>query len=326
MTKTKKTKPTQAWLAKGVKIIVAILLLVWLLNSGKVQIQGLTGALFSPIHLWMVVLVVINFSGQIQRWRFLIQAQHLNLSLTRSIALFFIGQLFFLISLGVVVGEAVRGYYISKTMPTTKIAGVSTVLADRVMGLYSFLCLGVLALGTHFVKGDVPSGVLQVGGFSLLLLIGLTCLLLLPVLPGWSRLLNRLPMGEKLSKKLTVFYQVFETYQNNKPHMALALISSFVANLALMALFYWASLALNTPMTWLQAFLITPLVVLANSLPISFGGLGVGETAAHVLLIQLGVEGGAAVMLFVRITLWSVTIPIGLICFLLEKVPEVKHP
>ena len=110
-----------------------------------------------------------------------------------------------------------------------------------------------------------------------------------------------------------------QAYRSAPRQLFLALLVSLLGNIAFIGAYYLAAKALANPMSWTQTVLIVPMVVLANSLPISIGGLGVGETASEVLLTQLGVAGGAAMVLLVRITAWSIILPIGSVFYILEK-------
>ncbi|MBF0127767.1 MAG: hypothetical protein HQM02_11220, partial [Magnetococcales bacterium] len=57
----------------------------------------------------------------------------------------------------------------------------------------------------------------------------------------------------------------------------------------------------------------------SGTLPMPLGGLGVGETAAQLLLSPLGVPNGALLMLMIRVTNWMLMLPPGAYCYLTEK-------
>ena len=59
----------------------------------------------------------------------------------------------------------------------------------------------------------------------------------------------------------------------------------------------------------LSALLAVPLVIIAMSLPISPGGLGVGEAAASQLFAEFGLANGALVVLVVRLGVVVISLP-----------------
>ncbi|MBF0429321.1 MAG: flippase-like domain-containing protein, partial [Magnetococcales bacterium] len=138
----------------GIKIVLAGGLLVWLFNSMQWPFTLLLDAFFSFDYFWVVLLILAHIIGQILRWLLLLQMQGVRLSFTIGMRLFLIGQFFLITSLGMVGGEAVRGYYVIQYSGSAKWAGASTVVVDRIIGLFTYLlvwggsCLWLLAWGT----------------------------------------------------------------------------------------------------------------------------------------------------------------------------------
>ena len=94
-----------------------------------------------------------------------------------------------------------------------------------------------------------------------------------------------------------------------------ALGLSLLANLSLIAVTALAILALHPSSMSMKMCLVIPLGDLANNLPITPGGLGVGESAYNVLFKLAGLEGGAEALLCWRI--WRAAVGlIGLILYL----------
>ena len=62
--------------------------------------------------------------------------------------------------------------------------------------------------------------------------------------------------------------------------------------------------------------IVVPFVVIANILPLSPGGIGVGETVASFLFAEFGVADGAAIMLTARIWIIIVQLAGGIVYLL----------
>jgi len=89
-------------------------------------------------------------------------------------------------------------------------------------------------------------------------------------------------------------------------------------------LFISLLLVVDVKINWHSLLLIVPLVIVANSLPIAPGGIGVAETTASLLFAQFGVEKGATVMLIVRIGILLLRLPGGLIYILSAKTRTLR--
>ena len=66
---------------------------------------------------------------------------------------------------------------------------------------------------------------------------------------------------------------------------------------------------LGEQVPWDAAFLAGPLIVLANCLPITPGGIGLAEAASSELFAQLDSGGGAEMMLMLRICVSALSLP-----------------
>lgn len=92
-----------------------------------------------------------------------------------------------------------------------------------------------------------------------------------------------------------------------------------------MSAFQIASQITETVLSWKQVFLACPLVFIATTLPLSPGGIGVGETAASVLFSLFEVKTGATIMLIVR--LWWIVLRIpGFLFFVIHRISSpIEH-
>ncbi len=99
------------------------------------------------------------------------------------------------------------------------------------------------------------------------------------------------------------------------------LLQSVMISIVLQFFFFtaaWAcarALELDVPVLLLGATM--PLVSLANSIPLSPGGVGIGESVAALSLKAVGrqVGAGADVMFLLRLVLWGLAV-VGLVCWL----------
>lgn len=161
------------------KILIATALFVWLLKSGRLDLNYLLSIRLDILHVLGMLILLMGIFAQGLRWRWLLKTQGIRLSFLKTFQLVWIGQFFALILPGVVGGELVRGFYVARETPDARIASVSTVLVDRAFGLYAILLLGVASVVSLYLsKNLMTTPVRQLGVLNLALLTVSSSLLL----------------------------------------------------------------------------------------------------------------------------------------------------
>jgi uncharacterized protein (TIRG00374 family) len=292
------------------KILIAAGLLTWLVRSGRLDFHLFLSAPFTLLHLLGVLVLLASMLVQAVRWWYLLRAQEIDLSFPQTISLLWIGFFFSLVLPGLSGGLMARGYYVTREAPSAKIAGISTVLLDRAIGLYALLWLSMVSLLYLFwSQKALTVPILQVGALSLLLLAGATLFFVaLWAQPTRDLALRLVPRRFRPAVEATL-----KTYHARGRLLLGCFGLSLAAGIMAMGAFLVAGHIIGTPINWKQAFLVCPLVYVIGSLPISPGGIGVGETAASVLFARFGVETGATIMLTVRLWFLVLQLPGGLL-------------
>lgn len=292
------------------KLLIAAVLITWLIRSGRLDFSVLGLHAFGWMHLAGLFLIFASMLLQCVRWWWLVRALGIDLTLPRAIQLSWIGVFFSLILPGATSGELVRGYYIMKHAPQAKMVGASTVLMDRIVGLYALLCLGVTAfLVLLFSAEPVPAEVLHMGLAAGGLLAGMTVFLALLIHPFFRSVLGHL-LPSRISEPLV---QMIAVYHSCGLRVAFSLVISLGVSTLTFGSFLAAAGILGIHMPWQYAFLVGPLVIMVNCLPVSPGGIGVGEAAASVLFGYFGIAEGASLMLMLRVMLMTVALPGGIL-------------
>jgi uncharacterized membrane protein YbhN (UPF0104 family) len=82
-------------------------------------------------------------------------------------------------------------------------------------------------------------------------------------------------------------------------------LQSMVIHLLLVALVYICSVHSASGLDFLRVFVATPVGILVNAIPLSPGGLGIGENAFELLYKMVGGTNGATSFLLARVFLYS---------------------
>ena len=291
------------------KLSLAGIILVWLFWSGRIDAARLLGLTLSWQLLAVCLLVPLAMFLPALRWWFLLRSQKLSVSMGKAIRLTWVAYFATLFLPGSTGGDVAKAYLVVKNRTSGRLRALSTVLVDRVIGLYSLLLLGMIAAAWSLLQDPSNAIVQTIAGSVLLLLVAVTGVMLLAV---WaSRRNRRLPIvPDRWNQSIR---DALSSYRQSKATLigclGLSLVSHSLLLLGLAAAA--GTLALAIPLA--TVFQVGPLVLIANCLPITPGGAGVGEAASHTLFGALNFAGGGEAMVILRIAVILASVPAALL-------------
>jgi glycosyltransferase 2 family protein len=287
-----------------VRLAVGIALLVYLAESRIVDLRALTKLVTAwPITLTALVLIFLDIALMAVRLCWLFQPQGLRLPLANSLELTLVSSFFATFLPGAVGGDLAKLFYAAKQNKGRRTEIVSIVAFDRVVGLFSLLLLPLLF--APLFPGLIRSvRVLQVllvisAALAACLLAGfLLCLFRQSWIDQLARWVSRFLPGKEALERMVA---TIAAYRHTPGILLRALAASLAANLTLIAATALAILLLSPGSLSLKMCLVIPMGDVANSLPLTPGGLGVGEAALNTLFRLAGLQGGAEALLCWRI-------------------------
>jgi glycosyltransferase 2 family protein len=292
------------------KIGLAVGLLVWLVLSNRLQLGRLTSISLD----WRLAVLFALVAGPMIlsafRWWWLLRIQGLNEPIGKIVSLTWAGYLAALVLPGAAGGDLARSYLILRRHNQTRARAFSTVLADRFLGIHSLFCLGALSAVWLLAHNMTGSAILTMTALTLGPLLAMTTgLIALLCAPSRSVLFRILPASWRVA-----WDQSFILYREAVPRLlgcfALSLASSTMAVMS----FAVAGQLLGDAANWADSFLAGPLIVVANCLPITPGGIGLAEAVSNQLYSGLGSSGGAELMILIRACGFALSLP-GIIPF-----------
>jgi hypothetical protein len=235
----------------------------------------------------------------------LFRPQGLRLSLASSLALNLVSSFFATFLPGAAGGDLAKLYYAAKENKGRRAEIVTTIAFDRVVGMFSLLLLPLLfaPFFLPLIRGVRALQVLLV--IAALLVAGMLAIFLFCLFgASWiSRLTGRLshwmPAAPRQLPERVV--AAIAAYRGKAGILFAALATSLVCNLTLIATTALAIFLFAPQSLALKMCLVIPMGDVANSLPLTPGGLGVGETAFSALFNIAGLQGGAEALLCWRI-------------------------
>ena len=291
---------------------IGIALLIWLEKSGALNFHAFarlwrTG----PLTLGAVAILLLDFFLMSIRVWLLFRAQNLSLSLEDAFHLTMTGFLFSMFLLGTAGGEVARFYYAARQNQGKHAEIAAALLLDRLIGLLSMILLPLLF--APFLLNLIRSlstlrRILCLDALlALCLLLGLfVAIFFEPFRYRFWPWLKKLPALQGLWERAT---GTVAAYRGHRAVLLSAMILSLLANCAYIVVtglgFYAISPASFSP----RVLLVAPVGHLINALPLTPGGLGVGEAAFNALFTAAGMHGGADALFCVR--LWNAIVALA---------------
>ena len=286
------------------RLTIAGILLAYLVKSGLIGL----GALSKPFAAWPVALgaiALVLFDVALMAWRLslLFQPRGMRLPWRVSMQLTLVGFFFAAFLPGAAGGDLAKLFYTARGNRERLSEIVAVTLFDRAIGLFSLLIMPLmLALLSPGFIWSLPAMralfCLAVVLAVVLVAAFLFCLYCEPLVKRIAgRLFWFLPSKAMLQRILTTVAD----YRDHAGILVVALALSLVANFSLVVVMLLGVRVLNPGGLNLRMAIIIPLGFIANSLPLTPGGLGVGETAFSALFAMAGFSGGAAALVCWRI-------------------------
>ena len=260
------------------KIVVGVLLIYWLLDSGKFDISVLS-KLSTPFYLLFLVLiyfVALIFSST--RWFLINRFYKLDSSWIKCIKLYLVSMFFyFFVPAGSVGSDFVKGYYLIKTNRENKIKSVMSILMDKYFAFYSMLLMTLIVLFFNY-NNELKSVFLIV----VLLFILSSIALLLGFVHDLSikQFVNKYFYFLPKQEFLFTLHKCFSTFVKTPSLTFIVILLSCISYLMYVFIFAVAGTTMGFEIDFWVYMYAVPLTLLIASIPIAPGGIGVGQVAA----------------------------------------------
>lgn len=287
-----------------VRLAVGVALLVYLAKSRLIDFAELT-KLFSawPITLAALALVFLDIFFMSVRLCWLFRPHDLRLPLLRSLDLTLVSSFFATFLPGAAGGDLAKLFYAARDNTGRRAEIVTTIAFDRAVGLFSILLLPLLfaPLFMPLIR-SVPTLQILLAATAILAIAMvaafLLCLYSQAQMARVAQWASRFLPGRQLPERIVA---TIGAYGGHRRTLLAALAASLASNLTLIAATALAILLIAPSSLSLKMCLVIPMGDVANSLPLTPGGLGVGESAFSALFQIAGLAGGAEALLCWRI-------------------------
>lgn len=285
-------------------------------------------ALSRPFTAWTVALaavalVLMDVALMALKLSWLFRPHGLNLPWGKSFQLTLVSYFFAQFLPGSAGGDLAKLFYAAKENKGRRSEIITISLFDRAIGMFSLLLMPLLfapgfsrliaaapALRALLVTAAILAAVLLVGFLACVFYQSL-------VERAAQSVFGFLPWGNWHAR----IVRTIASYRHNLGTVAAALGLALVANFLSLLVIALAVLALNPAVLGAKMCLVVPLGFVANNLPFTPGGLGVGETAFNALFTIAGLAGGAEALLCWRV--WTALVRLLGLVFYLRGIERV---
>lgn len=272
-------------LLNTIKFLFSAILIAWMINSGKIDLNSFKVVMHPKyLLLTMALLGIALFFGS-ERWRLLLKHQNLTCDSLETFKLTLIGTFFNFAIPGGVGGDVVKSFYIAKNNPQARVKSVLSVMMDRVLGLYAMLWMAEVAMLVDFSQVEALPQLKTIFYLATFGLIAMTTGLAM----AFSKKINGTNKIQKFLSYLPKsdrFIQVYESvhsYGDDFPTLLKTFILSLLAQIPSVGIIMIVGSSMGISISTSVYFVAVPIGMVALAVPISPGGVGVGQYAFYYL-------------------------------------------
>jgi len=284
----------------ALRALVAIGLLYYLSASGAIEWKSIFRLIANwPITLTALLALLTALIVQSKRLCVLMKPLGMYLSLYSAVKLNLMGLFFNFCLPGATGGDAIKIYYALEGNRGRRTEVATLMLFDRAVGMFGLLILPLLVIP---LLPNFPDSVVRFKGLlitaavvaTVMFLGVLVCLIsCIRNSPFIAKIFAKLPLGDYGRRIFDVIHSFRTTPSALPTAIGLSLLTHCTTVGGLMLL---ARATEFGGSIW-NIFVLAPLGLIANSLPVTPGGLGVGEAAFNRLFLIAGITGGADLLI-----------------------------
>jgi len=308
-----------------VKLSIAALLIYWLLKQKRLDLTPLLDIRLDIRNISLLLTGCIGvFIGLILlgiRLRLLLRYQNFNISNKMALDYTMLGSFFGAILPGLVGGDAVKAVYICSSVPERRMDAFSAVMIDRMFGLFSLFLLASIAGFFGMITQSIPfnSKVLWISPMLVVIIFAFVLFFRSELIfnTNWFQyLLNRIPL--KLKRLLVSL----RSYLKSPKLLLIVITISLLNHSCVIISFLVMGMIIDDPLPLFSHFIVNPIAMSINMIPLTPGGIGLTESAFAFLYQAGGSSNGALIGLSGRMLQYAVFVIGGLYAFFSLRVKD----
>ncbi len=289
------------------KFSFAVGLVSWLVLTDRFRLSELKSFLKPKNIIIGFSLLGVHLFIVSERWRFLLSTQGQALKRIQSWRLTLKGLFFNFAVPGGVGGDVMKAFYLQKDHSASRAVAYSSVLIDRVFGLYTLVILALIGILIEMQYLTLKIPILN----SLLLWVVLVFLALSAGLIFIAKF--QIPLRFKddlgIKGKIFRFSDACSLYVKQPTTLIKSIGYTLAAQLITLYFFSWfLNDIMSEPVSWPTLFFIVPLGFILMAIPLTPAGVGVGQAAFYFLFHTFSnktIQSGSAVITAFQLLLFA---------------------
>ncbi|MGN7613307.1 lysylphosphatidylglycerol synthase transmembrane domain-containing protein [Magnetococcales bacterium HHB-1] len=281
MDKQAKSGATRQWLFQLLKWTVAVAIVYYLVSQGKLDWNSATEL---SLGLIVSLLIIHNLISLVLalRWRLLLTCQGIDFPAIKAIQVTYIG-LFFnnFLPGGILGGDAIRMGYVVLASPGRRGAAALSVFFDRVFGFFSLLVLATLAIFYNSEAILKHDALISLSIILILLVLAIPVgFMLAAILPQRPAIKKRLQREDAnfLIRVLRTLADALHIFRKSPKTVFQVIGISLLCQAAIVGTLLMIAHAMGFfQLIFTDYLFVSSWTWVANMVPLSPGGLGIGE-------------------------------------------------
>jgi uncharacterized protein (TIRG00374 family) len=307
----------------SMKVGAAVALVYWLLKTNKLDLSVLRHLSFDSQTIFLLILasffILFGFLLVGLRLYWLLHHAQFSIGYFKVFGVIATSLFLGIVLPGLFSGDVMKAAYLCGNVSERKVNALASVIVDRVIGLFSLFLMGTLAILVGGIMDFIPfrSPILLTAPLIVMLII-LSSLLLRSDSFFSARLVQLI-----VSKAPDKFQRFIEALRDflKSPWLLFKTVALSVINHSLnIGVFIIAAVLIKDTLSPFSHFILDPLALVMNAVPITPGGLGVAESAFAFLYQLAGSSNGALVGLLGRLVMYVLIIACGAAAAMLLRI------
>jgi uncharacterized protein (TIRG00374 family) len=310
------------------RIGIAIAIITYFWFSGYFDFKSIGNALEKVDLLFLsFVFLLVCILIAVERWHILLQAIEVDCDRGLATRLTFIGTFFSVALPGTLGGDAVKAYYLARGRDN-KTALVTTVILDRVIGLYTMIAVAAIAsvfvLGVNLLiekQSWWSPGLSALAVFLIVLfcIASLAGFFLLSSRFNKTRLMQFFLTKGPFHKVINKVYQAIYHYRSRMAFIRRALFFSLISQFfGYLSIYVLAIALVIEELEFVHYLFVLPVCFVINAIPLAPGGLGVGEAGFGKVFNLFGSAQGIELAILYHLVFFFIALGIGGIIYMLS--------
>lgn len=211
------------------------------------------------------------------RWWWLLRVNGMDVRLREALRYTWIGIFFNSVVPGATGGDLIKALYIMKRCPGHRVPALVSVIVDRVLGLASLAILGAVVVLFDLDKFGFLAAVIWAVMLCVALLGTVAFSRRLRQLLRINVLLEKLP--HRIAHVLKLIDQAVFFYRGHKGVIVGSLLTGIINHFVSVLSVVLIGQALGIGVTWLEYFVMIPIINIISAVPLGPNGWGIGEAS-----------------------------------------------